>query len=128
VNSLWPNAAPELRHLTWWHDLETAAFAAARVAREICGSDRVNALGFIVGGTLLGAALAVLAAKGDDTVASVTLLATMLDFTEAGQIGVFVDEASVRAREAAIGERGVLPGSDQIGRASCRERVEISVV
>src|SRR5213083_2864214 len=54
----------------------------------------------------------VLTAKGEDTVASATLLTTMLDFTEAGQLGVFVDEASVRAREAAIGERGILPGSD----------------
>src|SRR5205807_9510488 len=108
----WRNAGPEIGHLTWDDYLEKGVFTALRIAREICGSDRVNALGFCVGGTLLGAALAVLAAKGDDTVASVTLLTTMLDFTEAGQIGVFVDEASVRAREAAIGERGVLPGCD----------------
>ncbi len=108
----WRNAGPEISHLTWDDYLEKGVFTAARAAREICGSDRVNALGFCVGGTLLGAALAVLAAKGDDTVASVTLLTTMLDFTETGQIGVFVDEASVQAREAAIGERGILPGAD----------------
>jgi poly[(R)-3-hydroxyalkanoate] polymerase subunit PhaC len=108
----WRNAGPEIGHLTWDDYLEKGVFTAARAAREICGSDRVNALGFCIGGTLLGAALAVLAAKGDDTVASVTLLTTMLDFTEAGQLGVFVDEASVQAREAAIGERGILPGSD----------------
>jgi poly[(R)-3-hydroxyalkanoate] polymerase subunit PhaC len=108
----WRNAGPEISHLTWDDYLEKGVFTASRIAREICGSDRVNALGFCVGGTLLGAALAVLAAKGDDSVASVTLLTTMLDFTEAGQIGVFVDEASVQAREAAIGERGILPGSE----------------
>jgi len=108
----WRNAGPEISHLTWDDYLEKGVLTALRAAREICGSDRVNALGFCIGGTLLGAALAVLAAKGDDTVASVTLLTTMLDFTETGQIGVFVDEASVQAREAAIGERGILPGSD----------------
>ena len=73
---------------------------ALHVARDITGADRVNALGFCVGGTLLGAALAVLAAKGEDLVESVTFLATMLDFSETGQIGLFVDEASVAAREA----------------------------
>src|SRR6266849_2801580 len=87
----WRNAGPEISHLTWDDYLEKGVFTAARAAREICGSDRVNALGFCIGGTLLGAALAVLAAKRDDTVASVTLLTTMLDFTETGQIGVFVD-------------------------------------
>jgi len=86
--------------------------AALRVAHEISGADRVNALGFCVGGTLLGAALAVMAAKGEDTVASVTYLTTMLDFSETGQIGLFVDEASVVARESSIGHDGVLPGSD----------------
>jgi polyhydroxyalkanoate synthase len=108
----WRNAGPEISHLTWDDYLEKGVFTALRAAREIGGSDRVNALGFCVGGTLLGAALAVLAAQGDDTVASVTLLTTMLDFTETGPIGVFVDETSVQAREAAIGERGILPGSD----------------
>jgi polyhydroxyalkanoate synthase len=108
----WRNAGPEISHLTWDDYLEKGVFTALRAAREIRGSDRVNALGFCIGGTLLGAALAVLAAKGDDTVASATLLTTMLDFTETGQIGVFVDAASAQAREAAIGERGILPGSD----------------
>src|ERR1700694_738765 len=108
----WRNVGPELGHLTWDDYLEKGVFTALRVAREICRSDRVNALGFCVGGTLLGAALAVLAAKGDNKVASATFLAAMLDFSETGQIGLFVDETSVKAREATIGERGILPGSD----------------
>src|SRR3989475_9473081 len=108
----WRNAGPEISHLTWDDYLEKGVFTALRAAREIRGSDRVNALGFCIGGTLLGAALAVLAAKGDDAVASATLLTTMLDFTETGQIGVFGDAARAQAREAAIGERGILPGSD----------------
>jgi polyhydroxyalkanoate synthase len=72
----------------------------------------VNALGFCVGGTLLGAALAVLAAKKKDLVASATFLAAMHDFRDTGQIGLFVDEASVATREAALGKGGVLSGAD----------------
>jgi polyhydroxyalkanoate synthase len=85
------------------------------VAREITGAPKVNALGFCVGGTLLGAALAVMAARKEDTVASVTFLATMLDFEAPGQIGLFVDEAGQVVREATIGAGGILPGADLAG-------------
>jgi polyhydroxyalkanoate synthase subunit PhaC len=108
----WRNVAAEQGHYGWDDYLELGVFTALRVAQEIAKSDKVNALGFCVGGTLLGAALAVMAAKGEETVASVTFLAAMLDFSETGQIGLFVDEASVAAREATIGKQGILPGTD----------------
>jgi len=108
----WRNVGPGQGHLTWDDYLEQGVFAALRAAREICGVEQVNALGFCVGGTLLGAALAVLAEKNQPWVASATFLATMLDFSDTGQIGLFVDEASTAAREATIGRGGVFPGSD----------------
>jgi len=108
----WRNVGAEQGHLGWDDYLEKGVFAALRAAQEIAGSDQVNALGFCVGGTLLGAALAVLSQKNQDWVASATFLATMLDFADSGQIGLFVDEASVAAREAAIGSGGIFPGSD----------------
>ncbi|HEX6317555.1 MAG TPA: class I poly(R)-hydroxyalkanoic acid synthase [Burkholderiales bacterium] len=108
----WRNVGPGQGHLGWDDYLEEGLFTAFRVARDISSSDKVNALGFCVGGTLLGAALAVLAQKNDDCVASATFLAAMLDFSEPGQIGLFIDEPSVAAREATIGQRGILPGSD----------------
>jgi polyhydroxyalkanoate synthase len=108
----WRNAGPEIAHFTWDDYLEKGVFTAFRVAKEISGAEQVNALGFCVGGTLLGAALSVLSAKKDSTVSSVTFLATMLDFGESGQIGLFVDEAGVAAREAAIGRGGILPGGE----------------
>ncbi len=108
----WRNVGPEQGHYGWDDYLRLGIFEPFRVAREITGADRVNALGFCVGGTLLGAALAVLAANGDDTVGCVTYLTTMLDFAEPGQIGVFVDEPSIAARESTIGQGGILPGSD----------------
>ena len=108
----WRNVGPEQGHYGWDDYLELGVFTPLRVAREITKADKVNALGFCVGGTLLGAALAVMAAKGEDAAASVTFLAAMLDFSDTGQIGLFVDEASVATREATIGNGGVLPGTD----------------
>ncbi|MGE5128285.1 MAG: class I poly(R)-hydroxyalkanoic acid synthase [Sphingomonadaceae bacterium] len=108
----WRNIGPELGHLGWDDYVERGVLRPLRVARDITRSDRVNALGFCVGGTLLGAALAVLAARDEALVESVTYLTTMLDFAEPGQIGLFVDEPSLAAREAMIGRGGVLPGSD----------------
>jgi polyhydroxyalkanoate synthase len=108
----WRNVGPEQGHLTWDDYLEKGIFAALRAAREITGSEQANALGFCVGGTLLGAGLAVLSRKNLDWVASATFLAAMLDFSDTGQIGLFVDEASVATREAAIGRGGIFPGSE----------------
>jgi polyhydroxyalkanoate synthase len=108
----WRNAGPEIGHLTWDDYIDKGVLLPMRIAREIAGSDRINVLGFCVGGTLLGAALAVLAARNEELVESVTYLTTMLDFSEPGQIGLFVDDASHAAREAMIGRGGILPGSD----------------
>jgi len=108
----WRNVGPAEGHYGWDDYLELGIFSALRVAREITGAERVNALGFCVGGTLLAAALAVQAAKGENTVESVTYLATMLDFSAPGQLGVFIDENGVAAREAVIGAGGILPGAD----------------
>jgi len=105
----WRNVGPEQGHLTWDDYLDKGVLAALRAAREIAGSKEVNALGFCVGGTLLGAFLA---KQKPDWVASVTLLATMLDFSDTGQIGLFVDEAMVATREATIGKGGIFPGAE----------------
>jgi polyhydroxyalkanoate synthase len=108
----WRNVGPEQGHLTWDDYLELGIFEAFKVAREITGAEKINTLGFCVGGTLLGAALSVLAQKKQDIVESVTFLATMLDFNAPGQVRVFIDEPTLAAREAAIGRGGVLPGKD----------------
>ena len=108
----WRNVGPEQGRYGWDDYLELGVFKSLRVAQEICKSDKVNALGFCVGGTLLGAGLAVMAAKKEHIVSSVTFLAAMLDFSDAGRIGLFIDEASVTTREATIGNGGILAGSE----------------
>jgi polyhydroxyalkanoate synthase len=103
----WRNVPAELGSLTWDDYLEQGAITALRVAGEIAGSKSVNALGFCVGGTILACALAVLSARKQPLVASVTLLTTMLDFADPGDIGVYVSEQFLASREAAFmaGER-----------------------
>ena len=108
----WRNVEAEQGEYGWDDYLEQGVFQALRVAAEITKSEQVNALGFCVGGTLLGAGLAVLTEKNPSLVASATFLAAMLDFSETGQIGLFVDEPSVATREATIGARGILSGRD----------------
>ncbi len=99
-------------HLTWDDYLEQGPITALHVVQDICKVKQVNALGFCVGGTILTSALAVLKARGEDTVASLTLLTTLLDFSDTGEIGLFIDENGVAAREATIGQGGLLPARD----------------
>ncbi len=109
----WRNITEDkLGGLGWDDYIAEGVLKAVDVVQTISKSDRINTLGFCVGGTLLASALAVLRARGEDRVASATFLATMLDFTYPGDIGVFIDEASMAAREAAIGQGGILPGKE----------------
>jgi polyhydroxyalkanoate synthase len=106
----WRNMPEEMGRATWDDYLEHGVMKALSVAAEACGTRQVNAVGYCVGGTLLGAALAVLRARNDESIASLTLLASMLDFGDTGELSVFVDEAYVREREREFARGGVLPG------------------
>ncbi len=108
----WRNMPREMGRATWDDYLEHGVIRALEVAAEVCGVGKVNALGFCVGGTLLGSALAVLRAKGRDPVASLTLLAAMLDFGDTGELNVFVDEPYVRKREQDFAQGGLLHGRE----------------
>src|SRR5262249_29200026 len=108
----WRNVGREQGHFGWDDYLEQGVLRAVEIARDVAATGTVNALGFCVGGTMLGAALAVQAARGGGEVESATFLASMLDFSDTGDIGVFIDETSVAVREAAIGKGGVMPGRE----------------
>lgn len=95
-----------------WDDFVAQPLIACRIAAEICKSKQVNALGFCIGGTLLASALAVARARGEDPVHSLTLLTTPLDFADAGELGCFIDPASIAAREASIGKGGLMRGKE----------------
>ncbi|HQY08544.1 MAG: class I poly(R)-hydroxyalkanoic acid synthase [Burkholderiales bacterium] len=99
----WRNVDESLAGKSWDDYIEDAVIRAVRVVQEISGSPTMNTLGFCVGGTLLATALAVLAARGEQPAASLTMLTSFLDFSATGVLDLFVDETSVRLREMSIG-------------------------
>lgn len=99
----WRNADESIAKFTWDQYIEDAAIRAIREVQDITGSEQLDMLGFCVGGTILATALAVLAARGEQPAASVTLLTTLLDFSYTGILDIFIDEAMVQMREMTLG-------------------------
>lgn len=108
----WRNITPKLGHLTWEDYLQQGVMQAIDVALDVTGADQVNTLGFCIGGALLASAVSVMQAHDQDTVASMTLLTTMLDYTDTGEIGHLVTEMSVAKSEKEIGKGGVMHGKE----------------
>jgi polyhydroxyalkanoate synthase len=108
----WRNPDASLAHKTWDNYVEDGVIRAIAVAQEITGAKTINALGFCVGGTILGTALAVLAARGQKPVASATFLTSLLDFSDTGILDVFIDESFVKYREQEMGQGGLMKGKD----------------
>ncbi len=108
----WRNPGIEQADLGWDDYLRLGVVEPVAAVRQICGAETINALGFCIGGTILATALAAMAARGEHPVESLTLLATLLDFSDVGQLGVFVDAAGVAMREAALAGGGLMSGRD----------------
>lgn len=108
----WRNPDASLGNLGWDDYIEDGAIKAMTVVQEISGQAQINVLGFCVGGTIVATALALLFARGEKPVSSLTLLTALLDFSDTGVLDVFIDEEQVRKREQAIGCGGLMPGRD----------------
>lgn len=108
----WRNVQAEQGHLRWDDYIRDGVIKAIDVVRVITNVDKINALGFCVGGTILGCSLAVLRRLGHDVVESVTFLTTFLDFTEAGDITAYIDQEFVERNERDIGGGGIINGGE----------------
>jgi polyhydroxyalkanoate synthase len=113
----WRNPDRSLVDKTWDDYIEQGPLTAIRTVQAITGAQTINTMGFCVGGTIIATALAVLAARGEHPARSVTLLTTLLDFSDTGVLDIFVDEASVQMREMTIGAQapggpGLLKGQE----------------
>ena len=96
-----------------FEDYMTEGYLAALDAIEQATGEReINAIGYCLGGTLLGSTLAYMAARKDKRIASATFFVTMLDFEEAGELGVFIDEEQLKSLEDKMNRRGYLEGSE----------------
>ncbi|MEN3069731.1 class I poly(R)-hydroxyalkanoic acid synthase [Uliginosibacterium sediminicola] len=108
----WRNPKAEQSTLSWDDYVGDGVLKAIDVVREVSKVAKPNILGFCIGGTLVASALAVAYARGEDPVESVTFLTTLLDFSDTGEIACFVDETAVAAKEATIGNGGLLNGRE----------------
>ena len=106
----WVNPDARLAQKTFEDYLRQGPLAALDAIKQATGEDKVHAVGYCVGGTMLAVALAAMAAWRDDRIVSATLFAAQVDFTYAGDLKVFVDEEQVEALEQRMAERGYLEG------------------
>lgn len=104
----WVNPDERHAHKTFLDYIRESIFAALDVIREVTGEEKVSALGYCVGGTMLATALGLMAAKGDNRIANATLLTAQTDFADAGDLKVFIDESTVESIEAQMQEKGYL--------------------
>ncbi len=104
----WVNPTKEHADLDFTDYMRLGPLAALDAMREITGEKKANILGFCIGGILVTSMLGYLAGKRDDRIASATTLATMVDFEDVGEIGVFIDENRLELLREHMAETGYL--------------------
>ena len=108
----WVNPDEKLAEKGFENYLLEGPLAALDAIEAATGERRVNAIGYCLGGTLLASAAAYLAAKGSDRIASATYFVTLVDFTEVGDMAVFIDEEQLSSLEKRMNQRGYLEAYD----------------
>ena len=107
----WVNPDQRLSHKSFEDYMQEGLLTAADAVKREAGVDKINVVGYCVGGTLLATTLAYLAARGEDVFNSASFLATQVDFTHAGDLLLFTDTDQLEALNALMSERGYLDGS-----------------
>ncbi|MBK9117909.1 MAG: class I poly(R)-hydroxyalkanoic acid synthase [Betaproteobacteria bacterium] len=108
----WVNPDERLAHKNFEDYLTEGTLAALDAVEKATGETDANVIGYCLGGTLLAATLAYLAAKKEKRIASATFMTALVDFTAAGELEVFIDEGQVASLEKKMNERGYLEGSE----------------
>jgi polyhydroxyalkanoate synthase len=107
----WVNPDAKLSQKTFEDYMRDGILAAVDAVIKQTGQKQINAVGYCVGGTLLASTLAYMAAKKDHRIASATFLAAQVDFREAGDLLVFIDDSQLNSLEEMMAEHGYLDGS-----------------
>ena len=108
----WVNPNERLAEKGFDDYMKEGIYDALDAIEKATGEREVNAIGYCLGGTLLATTLAHMAARGDERIRSATFLVTMVDFEEAGELGVFIDEEQLRVLEERMSRLGYLEGSE----------------
>jgi polyhydroxyalkanoate synthase len=108
----WVNPDETLAQKTFEDYMLEGLLAALDAIEQATGEREANVIGYCLGGTLLAATLAYMKAKGDDRITSATYFVALVDFKEAGELSVFIDEEQLHYLEERMREHGYLEGSD----------------
>ena len=106
----WVNPDESLAHITFDDYVIKGALSAVEAVKSATGEQRINAAGYCIGGTLLAMTLAYMKSQSEDSIASASFFATLLDFSDPGEIGVFIDEEQVDALEKEAESKGYFSG------------------
>lgn len=106
----WRNPDESLGDVTWDEYISVGTIPAIDAVKEISGAKKINAVSWCIGGTMLATTMSVLASKRKKPIATATFFTTLLDFSDPGELGVFIDESQVQQHEHKLKEGGVMPG------------------
>ena len=106
----WVNPGEKLAEKTFEDYMFEGPLAAIDAIEKATGEKEINAIGYCIGGTLMAATLSYMTAKNDKRIASITYFTTMVDFAEAGELSVFIDEEQLQALETKMEKEGGLDG------------------
>ncbi len=106
----WVNPGPRLKNKGFDDYMLEGPIAALDVIKKATGEEDVNAIGYCLGGTLLAATLAYMKKKKDTRIKSATYLATLIDFKDPGEIGIYINETAISALEKQMNTLGFYDG------------------
>jgi polyhydroxyalkanoate synthase len=108
----WVNPDEKLAQLSFGDYMKLGPLAALDAIEQATGEKKVSAIGYCIGGTLMAATLSYMAARGDERIAACTFFTAQVDFTEPGELGVFIDEDQLEGVEQVMSKKGYLDGNE----------------